>query len=93
MHNELEVNFQSCTMAVMSNTHKRSVTGLFSITEIPLLRGDCSAEKLFEGQGLNLCLYYLLTLFCHKLPCMAELTGSIVMCMCNAASVKRTEKS
>lgn len=49
MHNELEVNFQSCTMAVMSNTY---VTGLFSITEIPLLRGDCSAEKL-RGSGLE----------------------------------------
>lgn len=80
MHNELEVNFQSCTMAPVGNT---DVTGLFSITGIPLLRGDCSAEQMFEGQDLNLYLYYLLMLFCHKLPCLAKLTGNPVKCMCN----------
>lgn len=90
MHNELEVNFHSCTMAPVSNT---CITGLFSITEIPLLRGDCSAEQMLKGQDLNLYLHYLLTLFCRKPPCMAKLTGNIVMCMCNAVSVKRTEKS
>jgi len=90
MRNELKANFQSCTMGPMSSTY---VTGLFSIIEIPLLRGDCSADQMFRGQDLSLYLYYLLMLFCHKLSCMAERTGSIVMCMCNAASVKRTEKS
>lgn len=65
MLNELEVNFQSCTVGPVSDTY---VTGLFSITEILLLRGDRSAEQMF-----NLYLYYLLMFSCPKLPCMAEL--------------------
>lgn len=51
VHNELEVDFWSCTMAPVSNTY---VTGLFSITEIPLLRGNNSAQQVFEGQDFNL---------------------------------------
>lgn len=92
MHNELEVDFQSCTMAPVSNTY---VTGLFSITEIPLLRWNHSAQQVFESQDFNLYQYYLLVLFCLKLAenCMSEIIGNIAVRVCNAAHVNRTEKS
>lgn len=90
MHNELEVIFQSCTMASVSTMY---VTSFFSIAEIPLQRGEYSAEQMFGGQDLNLYLSYLLMPFCHKLPCLAEFTEDIVMGVCSAVSIKRTGHS